>query len=101
MFGMLLGGITLVGTALQLYDGQKRRADNERQREHERLENERQREHERDMAQRAETNPNIFVQTGRVRHDLHFHGVEFAGVDSNAVSRIASTGISAINSTSN
>ena len=90
MFGTIGGGLALAAALVSLYNGKKTREDNERQREH-----------ERDMAQRAETNSNIIVQTGRVRHDLHFHGVEFAGVDSNAVSRIASTGISAINSTNN
>ena len=84
IFGMIGGGMALLAACVSLYNGKETRADNERQREH-----------ERDMAQRAETNPNITVHTGRVRHDHNLHG--FSGLDSDTVSRMASSGIQAIN----
>merc|ERR1712235_35574 len=84
IFGMIGGGMALLAACVSLYNGKETRADNERQREH-----------ERDMAQRAETNQNITVHTGRVRHDHNLHG--FSGLDSDTVSRMASSSIQAIN----
>ena len=89
MFGMIGGALALLAAGVSLYNGKKTREDNELQRQH-----------EHDMAQLARDNPNITVQTGRVRHDHHLHG-HFSGLDSNNVSRMASSGISAINSSGN
>merc|ERR1712133_91152 len=84
---MLIGGaLTVIAAGLSLYNGSKTREDNEKQREH-----------ERDMAQRSETNPNIKVQTGKITHEHHLIG-DFAGLDSDTVSRLSKTGIKAIES---
>ena len=90
MFGMIAGGFALAAACVSLYNGKKTREDNERQRQH-----------EREMARLALENPNsgITVQTGRIRHVHHISN--FPGLDSDTVSRIASSGISAINSPGN
>ena len=89
MLGMIGGALAVVAAGITLYNGQETRDDNERQRQH-----------ERDMARLALENPNsgITVQTGRIRHEHHIGN--FPGLDSDTVSRITSSGISAINSSS-
>ena len=90
MFGMIAGALAVIAAGITLHNGKKTREDNERQRQH-----------EREMARLALENPNsgITVQAGRIHHEHHIGN--FPGLDSDTVSRFASSGISAINSSTN
>ena len=86
MFGMIAGALAVVAAGISLYNGGQTREDNERQRQH-----------EREMVRLALENPNsgITVQAGKIHHEHHIGN--FPGLDSDTVSRLANSGIRAIN----